>query len=68
MYVHLFQLNNLDFDENRGAVEVNWSFPLPGTDRIKGYLQYINGYGQCLLDYNASSSTLGLGLLLTDWL
>jgi phospholipase A1 len=60
--------NNLDFNENRGAVEVNWSFPLPGTDRIKGYLQYFNGYGQCLLDYNASSSTLGLGLLLTDWL
>jgi phospholipase A1 len=60
--------NNLDFDENRGAVEVNWSFPLPGTERIKGYLQYFNGYGQCLLDYNASSSTLGVGVLLTDWL
>ena len=60
--------NNLDLDDNRGAVEVNWSFPLPGTKRIKGYLQYFNGYGQCLLDYNASSSTLGLGLLLTDWL
>ena len=60
--------NNLQFNENRGAVELNWSFPLPGTDRIKGYLQYFNGYGQCLLDYNASSSTLGLGLLLTDWL
>lgn len=60
--------NNLDLQENRGAVEVNWSFPLPATDRIKGYLQYFNGYGQCLLDYNASASTLGLGLLLTDWL
>jgi len=60
--------NNLDLDENRGAVEINWSFPLPGTERIKGYLQYFNGYGQCLLDYNASASTLGLGLLLTDWL
>jgi len=60
--------NNLDLNENRGAVEVNWSFPLPGTDRIKGYVQYFNGYGQCLLDYNASSSSLGLGILLTDWL
>jgi len=60
--------NNFDFDDNRGAVELGWSFPLPGTNRIKGYVQYFNGYGQCLLDYNASSSTLGAGFLLTDWL
>jgi phospholipase A1 len=60
--------NNLDFDENRGAVQLDWSFPLPGTDRIKGYVQYFNGYGQCLLDYNASASTFGAGFLLTDWL
>jgi len=60
--------NNLDFDDNRGAVELSWSFPLPGTDRIKGYVQYFNGYGQCMLDYNASASTLGAGFLLTDWL
>jgi phospholipase A1 len=60
--------NNLDFDENRGAIELNWSFPLWGTDRIKGYVQYFNGYGQCLIDYNASASTLGVGFLLTDWL
>ena len=59
--------NNLDFDENRGAVELGWTFPLPGTDRIKGYVQYFNGYGQCLLDYKASSSTIGAGFLLTDW-
>jgi len=60
--------NNLDLDENRGAVQLDWSFPLPGTDRIKGYVQYFNGYGQCMLDYNASASTLGAGFLLTDWL
>ena len=60
--------NNLDFDENRGAIELDWSFPLWGTDRIKGYVQYFNGYGQCLLDYNASANTLGVGFLLTDWL
>ena len=68
---HTFGLkwrNNLDFDENRGAIELNWSFPLWGTDRIKGYVQYFNGYGQTLIDYNASASTLGAGFLLTDWL
>ena len=60
--------NNLEIDENRGAVQFDWSFPLPTTDRIKGYVQYFNGYGQCLLGYNASASTLGAGFLLTDWL
>jgi phospholipase A1 len=49
-------------------VQLDWSFPLPGTDRIKGYVQYFNGYGQSLIDYNASASTLGAGFLLTDWL
>jgi phospholipase A1 len=60
--------NNLDFSSNRGAVELGWSFPLPSTNRIKGYLQYFNGYGQSLLDYNHSFATLGAGFLLTDWL
>jgi phospholipase A1 len=61
--------NNLkSLDENRGAVQFDWSFPLPGTDRIKGYIQYFNGYGECLLDYNASTSRLGAGFLLTDFL
>jgi len=61
--------NNLKFHgDNRGAVQFDWSFPLPGTDRIKGYIQYFNGYGECLLDYNASTSRLGAGFLLTDFL
>ena len=61
--------NNLEFHgDNRGAVQFDWSFPLFGTDRIKGYIQYFNGYGECLMDYNASSSRLGAGFLLTDFL
>ena len=57
--------NNLRSD-NRGAVELGWSFPLPG--RLSAYVQYFNGYGESLLDYNVSNERIGIGLMLNDWL
>ncbi|ACN14146.1 PldA [Desulforapulum autotrophicum HRM2] len=57
--------NNLDDDENRGAIQLDWSFPL--NNRISGYLQYYLGYGESLLDYNHSVNRVGLGFILTEW-
>lgn len=58
--------NNLDMSDNRGAIQVGFNFPLWGKTR--GYIQYFNGYGQSLLDYNHQTQSLGIGVMLSNWL
>jgi len=57
--------DNLDFSENFGAVQLEWSFPLFG--HFRGYTQWFYGYGESLIDYNAKVNSVGLGIQLTDW-
>ena len=58
--------NNLDFDNNRGSVEFDWTFPLTGN--LKGFIQYFNGYGESLIDYNQYQERIGFGIKIADWL
>ena len=51
--------NNLKFDENRGAIELGWFFPLYGN--FKGYVQYFSGYGESLVDYSKSVDKISFG-------
>ena len=58
--------NNLNFNENRGSIELEWSYPLPGN--VKGFIQYFNGYGESLIDYNQYQERFGIGIKISDWL
>jgi len=57
--------NNLDSDDMRGALQLEWSFPL--SDRVSGYIQGFTGYGESLLDYDHRANRVGVGFILTDW-
>ena len=57
--------NNLRSD-NRGAVELSWSFPING--RFRGTVRYFNGYGESLISYDQSTQSLGVGFMISDWL
>ena len=57
---------NLFDSDGRDTYQLDWSFPL--YKRWRGYMQYFNGYGESLVDYNVESHRIGFGLQLSDWL
>lgn len=64
--------DNLDLDANRGAVQLEWSFPLfrptwSTPAQVNGYVQYFLGYGESLLDYDHRVHRVGLGIAIAEW-
>ena len=54
--------NNLKINDNKGSVEFNLTYPI--SDRYDVLLQYFNGYGDSLIDYNHHQQRIGLGVQL----
>jgi phospholipase A1 len=65
---HIFtaMLRNVFDDEHRYNSELQWSFPI--ARRLRGLVQWYNGYGENLIDYKHNNHRLGVGVLMTDWL
>jgi phospholipase A1 len=58
--------NNLNPDENRGWGELEFTFPL--GRRFLGFVQYYEGYGHSLIEYNQYQRRIGIGLKISDYL
>ncbi len=55
--------NNLKSD-NKGALRLEWSYPVYEGNQVRLYLQYFDGYGESLIDYDRRSRRIGLGFKL----
>lgn len=64
-HVGLMYRNNLRFSDNRSTAQLELSFPM--TEHINGYIQYFNGYGESLVDYNHYTNRIGVGVMVKDW-
>lgn len=59
------EANNIESLYTRGFVIVTGFIPI--TTKFGAYLQYFNGYGQSLIEYNHYTQSFGVGFALNDW-
>lgn len=49
----------------KGNIQMNYVFPIHG--HLRGHAQVFHGYGETLIDYNVSQTTVGLGISFANW-
>jgi phospholipase A1/A2 len=55
----------VDQDNPHSYYELGYSFSI--NRKFRGYVQFVNGYGESLIDYNYRTKRLSLGIMLNDW-
>ena len=45
--------------------ELGYSFSI--NRKFRGYIQFVSGYGETLIDYNNRNKRISLGIMLNDW-
>ncbi|OOX93933.1 phospholipase [Campylobacter coli] len=63
-FINLMLRNNLDFRDNKSAIQVDIGYDI-FDNGIYWYLQYFNGYGESLIDYNKRLQRLSTGFLIS---
>jgi len=59
--------NNLRLNPNRGFAQLDWASPLKLGRLGKLHVQATTGFGESMIDYNWSQTTLGVGFSFRDW-
>jgi phospholipase A1 len=49
----------------KGNIQMNYVFPIHG--HLRGHAQVFHGYGETLIDYNISQTTVGIGVSFSNW-
>jgi phospholipase A1 len=65
--VSLLLRNNLQFGQNRGFMQLDWTAPLFVGKSAKLLAQLTSGFGESLIDYNHRQTTFGLGVSFREW-
>jgi phospholipase A1 len=50
---------------DKGNIQLNYVFPIHG--HLRGHVQAFHGYGETLIDYDISQTTLGFGVSFANW-
>jgi phospholipase A1 len=57
--------STFDSDQPRSYYELGYSFSI--NRKFRGYVQFVSGYGESLIDYNHRNKRFSIGIMLNDW-